>query len=164
MNQNSHSNMAGNGLDKPLPSVGGDHEQGVPGQSKKPFTNALRQTDSVLKATGYINEIRSYTPPGSESTMYFVRVGMISGRRPIGDGEGGGQNFENVFQNAEFLVGKTLRYWAEAISGLSDNPFGKVKCKMTIRNAVFIPGIHEGKPVLDSRGILEVVEFGNIEF
>lgn len=150
-----------NALDQELPDVGGQRGTGAP--ARKPFTNALRQTDSVLRATGYINEVRSYTAPGSDSVLYFARVGLVSGRRRVDGSPDDDAQFENIFQNAEFLIGKTLRYWAESVAGMQFNPFEKVRCSMTIRNPTFTPGIHDGKAVLDSRGILEVVEFGTVD-
>lgn len=63
--------------------------------------------------------------------------------------------------NCDLLIGSTLRKWAEFSEQIKE-PFRGVRMKFQIRNLKFMASIHEGKPVLNSRGILETVTFGHI--
>jgi len=133
-----------------LPAVGGTDKE------RKAFRNFLRNTDTMMAGSGFINKVRMHERVGADP-LYFVRVGLISGttadeneeRRP-------------VYMNADLLVGSTLRHWAEQmVSAQAD--LSRLRCRMQIRNFIAVPDLHEGKPVLDTRGVLETIQFGFIE-
>lgn len=122
---------------------------------KRGYQNTIFPNDSVTHCSGFINEIRSHV--SGEKTHYFVRVGIIQGSS---QGEEG--RWEGDITNCDLLVGSTLRKWVESMIGVQ-NPMKGVRLRFVIRNLRFIPGIHEGKPVLNNRGILETISVGHID-
>jgi len=145
--------MQGSANEK-LPAVG----ESQPGKVTR-FRNFLRSSDSLTEGTGYINEVRPYQKD-PDTTLYFVRIGLITGTEAVQGGEEGER--KPVFQNCDLLVGSTLKSWAAAVQG-SSAAIAKIRCHFKIRNLQFVPDIHEGNPVLNSRGVLETVQFGFLE-
>jgi len=144
---------------QPLPPVGGDSDQSQVAR----FRNFLRSTDALTEGSGYINEIRPYDKD-PDSRLWFVRVGLVVGTA-LDDVS---QERKPEFQNCDLLIGSTLRRWAEVMHAKGcfsegSDSLARVRCRFKIRNLRFQPGIHEGKPVLNSRGVLETIEFGWIE-
>jgi len=43
------------------------------------------------------------------------------------------------------------------------DPFAGIRMTFVIRNLKFTPGIYEGKPVLNSRGVLEAITIGHLD-
>lgn len=142
-----------------FPEVGGDSRSPGSGQAqksdKKGFQNTLYPNDSVTTCSGFINEIRSHEKNGD--TLYFVRAGLIQGSRKNEKDE-----WEGDITNCDLLIGSTLKKWAESMKQLN-NPFGGIRVSFVIRNLKFVPAIFEGKPVLNSRGILEAVSIGHLD-
>jgi len=123
--------------------------------SRKGYQNEIFSNDSLTTCDGFMNEVKSHTK--GEETMYFARVGLLMGSKKNDQGEWVGD-----IVNCDLLVGSTLRKWAEYTAPI-DKPFRGVRMKFKIRNLKFSPGIHEGKPVLNSRGVLETVTFGHLD-
>jgi hypothetical protein len=146
--------QADNASDR-LPEVGGAQESAKVSR----FRNFIRNTDALTEASGYINEIRPYQKD-EETTLWFVRIGMIVGTVPDESKGEGARKPE--FQNCDLLVGSTLRYWAETMKAANVD-ISRLRCRFKIRNLRFIADTHEGQPVLNSRGILETIEIGYLE-
>jgi hypothetical protein len=121
---------------------------------RKQFQNTLFPNDSVTTCSGFINEIRSHVKDGD--TLYFVRMGLIQGSRKIEAG------WEGDITNCDLLVGSTLRKWAEAMLPFK-SAYAGIRVNCVIRNLKFTAGLYEGKPVLDSRGVLECITFGHLD-
>ena len=151
-------NQAPVGTYEDFPEVGGHSQMGEPQQKKddrKGFQNPLFPNDSVTTCSGFINEIRSHVK--DSDTLFFVRAGLIQGSRRNERGE-----WEGDITNCDLLVGSTLKKWAEAMKQLKD-PFAGIRVGFVIRNLKFIPAIYEGKPVLNSRGVLEAITIGHLD-
>lgn len=124
-------------------------------EARRGFNNPVFPNDSLTTCSGFINEVRSHIK--NDDTLYFVRVGLIQGSRKNERDE-----WEGDFTNCDLLVGPTLKKWAEQMMQFKEL-FTGIRVNFVIRNLKFTPGIYEGKPVLNSRGILEVIEIGHID-
>jgi len=121
----------------------------------KGFQNTVFPNDSVTTCSGFINEIRSHQK--GDEMLYFVRAGLIQGSRKNDRGD-----WEGDITNCDLLVGSTLKKWAGVMMQFKD-PFAGIRVTFVIRNLKFMPGLHEGKPVLNSRGVLEVINIGHLD-
>lgn len=122
---------------------------------KRGFNNPLYPNDSVTTCNGFINDIRTHEKEGR--TMYFMRVGMITGSKLKEDSSG----YIGDITNCDLLVGDTLKKWVQGLLRSNDSYDGVIM-RFTIRNLKFTPDIYEGKPVLKSRGVLEAVSIGHL--
>ena len=52
--------------------------------------------------------------------------------------------------------------WAETMMKFED-PFNGIRVTFVIRNLKFTAGLHEGKPVQNSKGILESISIGHLD-
>lgn len=141
-----------------FPEVGGEinsQEDREEGKKQNSFINQLFPNDSVTKCDGFINEIRSHNT--DEDTLYFLRVGLIQGSERSEDGSWRGQ-----ITNCDLLAGKTVKKWISSIMDVKSSMNG-VRVQFHIRNLKFSPGIHEGKPVMNSKGVLEKVVIGQLD-
>lgn len=123
--------------------------------SRKGFQNPVFPNDAITTCSGFINEIRSHQK--GEDTFYFVRAGLIVGSR-----QNEAQEWEGDFLNCDLLVGSTMKKWAESMIGVGSMLSG-IRVNLTIRNLKFTPGLYEGKPILNSKGVLEVMQIGHID-
>ena len=140
-----------------FPEVGSQPEaDSAKKDDRKGFQNALFPNDSVTTCSGFINEIRSHVKDGD--TLFFLRVGLIQGSR-----KNGNDNWEGDITNCDLLVGSTLKKWAEKMESSKDAFIG-LRVSFVIRNLKFAAGIHDGKPILNSRGILEVITIGHLDY
>ena len=123
--------------------------------SRKGYQNEIYSNDSLTTCDGFMNEVKSHVK--GDETLYFARVGLLMGSKKNEQDEWVGD-----IVNCDLLVGSTLRKWAEYTAPI-EKPFRGVRMKFKIRNLKFTAGIHEGKPVLNSRGVLETVTFGHLD-
>ena len=124
-------------------------------KTKRGYQNEIYANDSITYCDGFINEVKSHHK--GDETLYFARVGILAGsKRDEAKGEWVGD-----IVNCDLLIGSTLKKWAEYVEPIKE-PFRGVRMKFQIRNLKFMAGIYEGKPVLNSRGILETVTFGHL--
>lgn len=137
-----------------FPDVGGD-PQDAQKKDRKGFQNALYPSDSLTQCSGFINEIKEVTK--GDKTMYFARVGLI-----VGSEKNENDEYQGNIVNADLYVGSTLQKWAETLSKVTE-PLKGIRLRVEIRNLAYTAGIHNDKPVLNSRGILETVKFGHID-
>ena len=152
---NSHSQLLSQG-DNDFPEVGENPLAEQPKRDdRKGFKNPLFPNDSVTTCSGFINEIRSHQK--GDDVLYFVRVGLIQGSR-----KNDHDDWQGDITNCDLLVGSTLRKWAESMKKFKD-PFAGIRVGFVIRNLKFTPGLYEGKPVLDSRGVLETISIGHLD-
>lgn len=120
---------------------------------RRGYKNEIFANDSLTICSGFVSAVKPHVK--GEDTLYFARVGLIQGSKQeegawVGD-----------ITNCDLLVGSTLKKWAEEVAGVEDL-FKGVRMTFRIRNLKFTAGIYEGKPVLNSRGILEMVTFGHL--
>lgn len=141
-----------------FPEVGSHPQMGEQQQKKddrKGFQNPLYPNDSVTTCSGFINEIRSYDKNGD--TLFFVRAGLIDGSRKNDNGEWVGD-----ITNCDLLVGSTLKKWAESMKPHKEAITG-IRMNFVIRNRKGVAEIYEGKPILKTKGVLEVVTIGHLD-
>lgn len=122
-------------------------------QKAKPFINQLYPNDSLTVCNGFINEVRAHTK--GDRTMYFVSVGLFQGSIQEGD------DYKGDITNCDVLAGSTLEKWLAGLAGI-ENPLKGIRMRMEFRNLKFLPKLHDGKAYVDSRGILETVQFGHL--
>ncbi len=141
-----------------------DEEQGTQGSDvgngqhdgPKPYLNRVFPNDAITRCDGFINDLKSHTK--DDETFFFVRVGLIQGSTLSND-----QKWRGDITNCDLLVGSTLKKWAEKMGSVGDALEG-IRVNFTIKNLKYIPELYEGNPVLRSRGILEKVSFGRLDY
>jgi len=161
MTRKSNADQAGTApvaaqFDSDFPEVNGGSLAGdTPKSDRKTFQNTVYPNDSVTTCSGFINEIRAHDK--GDDVLYFVRAGLIQGSRQKESGD-----WEGDITNCDLLVGSTLKKWAESMLQY-DAPFVGIRVRFVVRNLKFTPGLYEGKPVLNSRGILETITLGQLD-
>ena len=151
-----------NGYEPDFPGVGDvpfndDETVGAEKKNRKGFQNTLFLNDSVTMCSGFINELRFHQKSPADEGMYFVRVGLIQGSK-----QNDKQDWVGDITNCDLLIGSTLKSWAKAMYPCKKNLEG-IRFQFTIRNLKFMPDLYEGKPVLKSRGVLEVLTVGHVD-
>lgn len=126
-------------------------------KNRKGFQNQLFLNDSVTMCSGFINELRFHQKDPDDEGLYFVRVGLIQGSK-LNDK----QDWVGDITNCDLLIGSTLKAWAKAMHPCKKNLEG-IRFQFTVRNLKFIPELYEGKAVLKSRGVLEVISVGHVD-
>lgn len=142
-----------------FPAVGDAEEGTSDSKAKKPIKYALAPNDSLTLGGGFINEIRSYIPPGKtdDDALYFARIGLIQGSEKDANDQ-----WVGVISNYDVLMGRGLRKLAKSLAGNADALKG-VRFNFKIRNLTTSAEIYENKPVQRSRGVLEAAEIGGID-
>lgn len=137
----------------------GQPEQGL-GVKKPAFANRLFSTDSLTEGHAYINSIR-VVPGQNDRELVFVSLGLQSGSVPAADGEG----YEPVYQNVDVLCGVGLERSLKMLAGEYTKDTGKLYGRVQIRNLVFRaePSERDERIFLNTRGILETLQFGSLE-
>lgn len=133
--------------------TGGD--QKAKQSERKPFTNELKNFDSLTVGQAYIHEIKKH------GDLVFVSLAILSGRRRKGDTD----EFETYFQYADLLAGSTLKRTFELLVGKYDKDSGRIFGTARIRNLTYSVGDADanGKHWLDSKGILETFTIGHLD-
>lgn len=129
-------------------------------EKKAPFVNQLYSTDSLTTASGFIHEIKTHEK--DNNVNYFVRVSIITGTEKNPAPTSPDDEYTRVFQSVDLLAGRSLGFTLQELLRAGAN-LSKIRVNVQIRNLRFQPGIHEGKPVLNSRGILETITFGILD-
>ena len=132
----------------------GDQNETGAEKKRKDFQNTLFPNDSVTMCSGFINELRFHQKSPTDEGMYFARVGLIQGSK-----QNDKQDWVGDITNCDLLIGSTLKSWAKGMYPCKKNLEG-IRFQFTIRNLKFMPDLYEGKPVLKSRGVLEVLTVG----
>ncbi len=127
--------------------------------NKKPFENVIRRGETVTKGWGYLSQVRRHERAGQDP-LFFASIGLQCGWKP-------GENPEKpdpIFQNVELLIGSTCVRSMMALEGEHTKESGLIYGYFVIRNLNWsVAPVDEGKAYLNSRGILETVQFGWID-
>ena len=129
---------------------------------RPPLRNAVASKDCLTTATGFIVSIRQHERESDMQCMYFVSAGLFVGS--VKD-EAAPTGWRGRIQNCDLIVGPALWKWAEAMYYFAQKgeQLKRIRCNLVIRNLRYQADLHDGKPVLRSRGVLEQVVYGGFD-
>lgn len=130
-------------------------ELGRQGEGPFTFSPKVNPNDAVTHCSGFINDVR-VNMKDPENPLYFIRCGLITGSEKDENNE-----WQGKIQNVDLLCGHSVISFAGVIARNSDI-FKGIRFSFSIRNLFFDPVIVEGKPFLNTRGILEAVSVGKL--